>query len=361
MSKKFFEIKNLSEDTGEITVYGEITQYVCSFFGENGDVSSLKFSKELEKLKDKKKINIKINSGGGDVFEALSIHHQLKRLGEEKEITAYIDGLAASAATLIALGANKIIMGKGCYFMIHNPSSYMGYATAKEMQEMKEHLEKTKQNIIDIYLEKTNLSKDELIQKMDEETWFNADEALKFGFIDSIATYTSNPIKDISNVLIPSITNKIPSELTQLINKQKKQHEEEVMTLQELQEKHPSLLNEVKNNITNELMQTEQVKKAIENAIVAERERIKNLDNIKVYSDAAREIINKAKFEEVRDYKDVVVDLYNLNAEKASGEINKIETEKKQAGIYNIQTGDLGTSGQQEEDNIINAALKAFK
>lgn len=351
MSKKFFEIKNVSEDVGEIVVYGEIYKYMC---GDYGDVSSLSFSKELEKLEDKKKINIKINSGGGDVFEALAIHHQLKRLGETKEIVAYIDGLAASAATLIALGANQVIMGKGCYFMIHNPSSYMGYATIDELEQMKEHLEKTKQNIIDLYLEKTNLSRDELVEKMDNETWFNSDEALKYGFIDKIATYNTNTISNISNVLIPNISNKIPSELTQLINKNK---EEKNMTLKELQEKYPNVYAEVKNNITQELAKTDTVKKAIQNAVEAERARIKNLDSIKIYSEKAKEIVDKAKYEEVRDYKDVIVDLYNLNAEKAANEIDQVEKEKEQAGINNIASGNLGTPEEQIELNIINAAL----
>ncbi|MBR8701151.1 ATP-dependent Clp protease proteolytic subunit [Fusobacterium sp. DD29] len=351
MSKKFFEIRNISENTGEITIYGEIYKYA---YEEFGDVSSLSFSKELEKLKDKTKINIKINSGGGDVFEALAIHHQLKRLGENKEVTAYIDGLAASAATLIALGANKIIMGKGCYFMIHNPSSFMGYATIEELEQMKEHLEKTKQNIIDLYLEKTNLSRDELVEKMDNETWFTSDEALKYGFVDSIATYGTNTLNNISNVLIPNISNKIPSELTQLINKNK---EEKNMTLKELQEKYPNVYAEVKNNITQDLAKTDTVKKAIQNAVEAERARIKNLDGIKIYSEKAKEIVNKAKYEEVRDYKDVIVDLYNLNAEKAANEINQAEREKEQAGINNIASGHLGTPEEQEELNIINAAL----
>ena len=88
-----------------------------------------------------------------------------------------------------------------------------------------------------------------------------------------------------------------------------------------------------------------------------ERKRIKALDNIKVTSEAARKIVDKAKFDEVRDYRDVIVDLYNLNAEKAGREINLIEEEKKDAGIYDIQSGTLGNSKEQMENDIVSAAL----
>lgn len=349
MNKAFFNVKNISEEVGEITVYGTICKYP---FVEYGETSSLLFSKELQKIKDAKKIDIKINSGGGDVHEALAMYHQLKRLSENKEVTAYIDGLAASAATIVALGAEKVVMGKGCYFMIHNPAAYTGYATSDELEKTKELLDKTKENIMDIYLGKTKLSREELIEKMDDETWFNADEALAAGFVDTIATYETDTQNNISNALIPGIVNKIPSELTQLMNK--KINKEAKMTLKELKENHSELYNEVKQ----ELIKTNVVTNAIEQAIADERARIKNLDSLKTYSPKAKEIVDKAKFEEVRDYRDVVVDLYNLNAEKAAGEINGSEKEKQEAGFYNIQSGNLGTPEEQAEEAMINAALE---
>ena len=129
------------------------------------------------------------------------------------------------------------------------------------------------------------------------------------------------------------------------------------MTLQELKVQHPELLKAYEKEVIDKVKGTDAVKNAIDAAIEEERKRIKALDNIKVTSEAAREIVDKAKFDEVRDYRDVIVDLYNLNAEKAGREIDQMEQEKKDAGIYNIQSGTLGNSKEQIENDIISAAL----
>ena len=130
------------------------------------------------------------------------------------------------------------------------------------------------------------------------------------------------------------------------------------MTLQELKVQHPELLKAYEKEVIDKIKGTDTVKNAIDAAIEEERKRIKALDNIKVTSEAAREIVDKAKFDEVRDYRDVIVDLYNLNAEKAGREIDQVEGEKRDAGIYDIQSGTLGSSKEQVENDIINAALR---
>lgn len=361
MSKKlFFSIKNLSEEEGEIRIAGEITKWAWEDWGET---SSLIFNRQLEKLKNVKKINVKINSPGGDIYEALAIHHELRRLSQEKEVTAYIDGMAASAATLIAIAAGKTVMGKGCYFMIHNPMMYMGYSNTGEMQEAIEHLNKTKENMIDLYEEKTSLTREEIAKKMDEETFYTAQEALEAGFIDEIASYDSNIVtSNIINSCSMSLKNskKFPKELLEIINK--KSEKEEKMTLAELKAQYPQLLNQFQEEVINSIKNTDAIKNtintAVAEAIAEERKRIQDLDNIKVYSKTAKEIVDKAKFEAPRDYRDIIVDLYNLNAEQAGREINTVEEDKKNAGIYNITSDYSGNSKEQMSNDIVSAALK---
>ena len=89
-SKKrtFFEIKNISDDVGEIRVYGDICKWAWEEYGET---SSVTFSKQLANLKNVKKLELKINSPGGDVFEAVAMYHERKRFAQGKEVTAYID------------------------------------------------------------------------------------------------------------------------------------------------------------------------------------------------------------------------------------------------------------------------------
>lgn len=348
----FFEIKNISDEVGEVRIYGDICKYPWE---EIGETSSVTFSKQLATLRDVKKLELKINSPGGDVFEAVAMYHEIKRFAQGKEVTAYIDGMAASAATLLTLAANKTIMGKGCYFMIHNPLMYMGYANVEEMNEAIEHLNKTKENLLDLYVEKCKLSREEIAEKMDKTTWYTAEEALQAGFIDEIANYDSSISNlNISNVFTPELKNlAIPEKLKNILEENK----EEKMTLQDLKMQHPELLKVYEKEIIDKIKGTDAVKNIVDVAVEEERKRIKALDGIKITSEAAKEIVNKAKFDEVRDYRDVIVDLYNLNAEKAGREIAQIEQEKKDAGLYNIQSGTLGNSKEQIENDIISAAL----
>ena len=356
MSKtSFFSIKNLSDNEGEIRIAGEITKWA---FEEFGETSSFIFNQQLQSLKNCKKISVKINSPGGDIAEALAIYHELKRLSQEKEVTAYIDGMACSAATLIAIAANKTVMGKGCYFMIHNPLMYMGYSNTKEMTEAIEHLNKTKENILDLYEEKSSLSREEIAKKMDEETFFNTQEALDAGFIDEIASYDTNIINsNIQTVCSMNIKNskKIPKELSEILNKKT---QEATMTLKELKAQYPELINELQTELINTDTVKNAINGAVQTAIVEERKRIQNLDGIKTYSKAAKELVDKAKFEEPRDYKDIIVDLYNMNSEHAGREIKRGEDEKAAAGFNGITSGMEESEKEQMLNSIVETALK---
>lgn len=356
MSKiSFFSIKNLSDTEGEIRIAGEITKWA---FEEFGETSSFIFNQQLQNLKNCKKISVKINSPGGDIAEALAIYHELKRLSQEKEVTAYIDGMACSAATLIAIAANKTVMGKGCYFMIHNPLMYMGYSNTKEMTEAIEHLNKTKENMLDLYEEKSSLSREEIAKKMDEETFFNTQEALDAGFIDEIASYDTNIINsNIQTVCSMNIKNskKIPKELSEILNKKT---QEATMTLKELKAQHPELINELQTELINTDTVKNAINGAVQTAIAEERKRIQNLDGIKTYSKAAKELVDKAKFEEPRDYKDIIVDLYNMNSEHAGREIKRGEDEKAAAGFNGITSGMEESEKEQMLNSIVETALK---
>ena len=356
MSKtSFFSIKNLSDNEGEIRIAGEITKWAWEEFGET---SSFIFNQQLQKLKNCKKISVKINSPGGDIAEALAIYHEIRRLSQEKEVTAYIDGMACSAATLIAIAANKTVMGKGCYFMIHNPLMYMGYSNTKEMTEAIEHLNKTKESILDLYEEKSSLSREEIAKKMDEETFFNTQEALEAGFIDEIASYDTNIINsNIQTVCSMNIKNskKIPKELSEILNKKT---QEATMTLKELKAQYPELINELQTELINTDTVKSAINGAVQTAVAEERKRIQNLDGIKTYSKAAKELVDKAKFEEPRDYKDIIVDLYNMNSEHAGREIERGEDEKVAAGFNGITSGMEESEKEQMLNSIVETALK---
>ncbi len=156
-------------------------------------------------------LNLHINCVGGDVFEGMAIYNVLKK--RTAETTVYIEGIAASMGSVVALAADKVVMAENSLFMIHNAwGGAMG--EAKELKKTANLLEKISNEIADIYIKKTNLPYDKVKEMMDEETWLNADEAFELGFVDSIsdaikvaAKYDVSKFKNITNEEIKSKLN----------------------------------------------------------------------------------------------------------------------------------------------------------
>lgn len=171
--------KAKSKDEADIEIYSDIGE---SWWGES--ITAKKFKKDLEALGDVKKLNIYINSLGGSVFDGQAIYSQLKRHKAEK--TVYIDGIAASIASVIALAGDKIIMPKNALFMIHRAWTFQ-IGNANDMRKMADDLDVVDETILNVYREKTALLRDEILELMDAETWMTADEALDYGFVDEIA------------------------------------------------------------------------------------------------------------------------------------------------------------------------------
>lgn len=298
---RWFEVKNISETEGEIRVYGEICKWAWEEFGET---SAVTFTKELSSLKNVKKINLRVNSPGGDVYEALAIYNELKRFSNENEIevVAYIDGLAASAASFLILAAKKVIMGIGTTVMIHNPSVFLGRIGSDEMRKTADYLDKVRDNILDIYMTKCKLTREEILNYMNAEKWFNANEAVEVGFADEIITYSQEVVEN--NIRELATSNCIEFFKNKEIFKSvqsKKEIQEVKMTLKELKEKHKGVLDEYKSEVLAEVQNSDYMKQATQAAIEAERKRIKALENIPVFNDKQKETIMKAKYEEPRD------------------------------------------------------------
>ena len=180
--KKCWKIRNAadSSEEAELLIYGDISDE--TWWGD--EVTPRQFHDDLATLEGKD-LCVRINSGGGDVFAAVAIYNQLKTYGGK--VTTRIDGLAASAATIIACAGEQVIMPRNALFMIHNPAMFaFGGYDANEMRECAEQLDVVKQTIVNTYLTRSSLSEEELCQMMDDETWMTADEALDYGFVDTI-------------------------------------------------------------------------------------------------------------------------------------------------------------------------------
>lgn len=178
---KFWQVRNSANGAGEILLYGLIASEK-SWWGDES--TPQEFAADLESLGGQA-VTVRINSAGGDVFAAHAIHNQLAAYAGP--VTVIIDGLAASAATIVAMAGDKIIMPSNALFMIHNPAIGLSdYYEADELTKVVDALAVIKSSIIAAYQKRCRVSQEELTAMMDAETWMGAAECLEKGFIDEI-------------------------------------------------------------------------------------------------------------------------------------------------------------------------------
>lgn len=175
---KWYEIKSKA-DKAEIWIYEMIGQ---DFWSGDG-ITAKDFQQDLSKIKASQ-IDLHINSPGGDVFDGNTIYNLIKQ--HHAKVTTYIDGLAASIASVIALAGDKVYMAENALFMIHNPWGFaMGDAT--DMRKMADTLDKVRDSTSRVYMNKSGKDEVEINTMLEAETWMTADEALEAGFVDEIS------------------------------------------------------------------------------------------------------------------------------------------------------------------------------
>ena len=179
MNLKWFDVK-AKASLGEIFIYGVIDD--MEWWGD--EITPKTIQEELAKLKDVDTVNLYVNSPGGSVFAGAAIFNELRRF--DKPITAYVDGLAASIASLVVLAADKVVMPANALMMIHR--AYMcTCGNAPELRDSADKLEKIEDTvIITEYIAKTGLEKEKLIDMMNVETWMSGSEAVELGFADEM-------------------------------------------------------------------------------------------------------------------------------------------------------------------------------
>lgn len=168
---------------------------VGNIFDEEDCITAAKVKTEINKIGEKE-VTVHIHSYGGDAFEGVAVYNILKQ--SNKNITVCVDGIAASAASIIAMAGDKIQMPKNTQFMIHKAATGL-FGNSKKFEKVQKQLESTNQSLIETYMECFTGSKKELIQFMDDEKFFSAEEALKWGLIDEILNYDSKPLKQKEN------------------------------------------------------------------------------------------------------------------------------------------------------------------
>jgi ATP-dependent protease ClpP protease subunit len=169
---------NAKAGEAEILLYDNIGE--DPWFG--GGISAKAFNDALQQA-GKVPISLRINSGGGSVFEGAAMYNMLRR--HPKPVNVYVDGLAASIASVIAMAGETIQMGETSWIMIHDPWTF-ALGSASDLRQQADLLDSLGDELVLAYTRKTGLSAAEVKGLMNGETWFNPTDAVAKGFADSI-------------------------------------------------------------------------------------------------------------------------------------------------------------------------------
>lgn len=171
-------MKTKSETSAEMILYGAVGS---DYFGDG--ITAKQISEQLKALPSTvKEISVRINSPGGDVFEGIAIYNRLKQ--HSAKVVCYVDGLAASIASVIMLAGDEVIIGEGALVMVHLPWT-MAVGDRKQLDEVIDRLAGIEEQMISIYSKKTKLGRFELKKLLEAETWMSADEAIANGFANT--------------------------------------------------------------------------------------------------------------------------------------------------------------------------------
>lgn len=173
--------KNTADDGPDVDRVLELNGTIAEESWFDDDITPAMFKDEL--FSGSGPITIWINSPGGDCIAASQIYSML--MDYKDDVTVKIDGIAASAASVIAMAGTKVLMAPTALMMIHNPAT-AAFGDHEDMQKAIEMLSEVKESIINAYEIKTGLSRAKLSHLMDAETWMNAHKAMELGFSDGV-------------------------------------------------------------------------------------------------------------------------------------------------------------------------------
>jgi len=322
-ASKFWNVASLSDDEGEITLYGDVLsqQPIDWWTGEPEPglyITPEGFMEDLAAVKDKSKITVKLNSCGGDLYTGIAIHNALKALSAE--VNVVVEGIAASAASVIMCAGDTVTVYPGSLVMIHGVSVMLwDYLNIQDMKQLIKGMDASERAVAEIYNEKTGIAVDTLRSMMTKETWLTGREALEKGFANVLKEGEEEPelsmsgdkkvlfcngvrhnIEGLRNVpgTIPIAAHATPPvnqgvNTNQTANAANKEGGNP-MTIEEMRAAHPEVVAQIEQEARN-AAQTQ----ANAEAVAAERARIEAIDSIAA-SVPDQQLVNDAKYGENR-------------------------------------------------------------
>ena len=319
---KFWNMASVSDDEGEITLYGDVVsqQPVDWWTGEEVPglfITPEGFMEDMAAVKDKSRITVKLNSCGGDLYTGIAIHNALKALSGEVKVV--VEGIAASAASVIMCAGDTVEVYPGSLIMIHGVSVMLwDYLNIQDMKQLMKGMDASERAVAEIYNAKTGIDTDTLRNMMTRETWFTGREAVEKGFANVLKEDEGEPemsmsldkkvlfcngvhhnIEGLHNVpgTIPVSAHATPPAAKPGVNKNqtaKAANKEEggnnPMTIEEMRAAHPEVVAQIEQDARN----AAQVQANAE-AVTAERERLAAIDSIAA-SIPDQQLVHDAKY-----------------------------------------------------------------
>lgn len=339
--KKFW---NKASATADIFIYGDITSEA---WGDT-DTTAKSFVDDLNSFGGKP-VTVHLNSGGGDVFAALAIHNAIKNYSGG--VTVAIDGLAASAASLIAMGGKRITMANNALMMIHEPAVWLlGYYDAAELSKAQTQLTAVRDVIIETYESRIKASdvpaqsRLNIPESIQSETWLNASQALAGGLIDEITGDVELKIDDAQKLLF---VNSLAIDIKKFdAAKMRRAMEETTMDIKDEQGFFDKLKTAITDAITLKNTSAPEPAPTIDAAQIRQQElsRIRDLQSLKCENAAVNALVDMAvnrgdSVDEIQPYIDAVKSVPVSTAQDTADKIVAVIRDQMTSGAEGVQGG----------------------
>lgn len=318
---KPYNFKETGENSIEVEMYGQVVENRPIDWRTGKPADGLyivlnEFLKELDNYKDRDNITFRINSVGGDLFAGITIYNRISELAGNT--VTIVDGLAASAASIILQAGKTRKAFAGSQVMVHGASVFMfGSYNQQELQKVENRLSGGNKSALETYAARTGRDKDFLKDLMDKEDWMTGQEAIDKGFVDELIE-TDNHVKlsmsadgktVMSNGIWMSMDGfqnhpkgiqvmevvAVPTMGAETIDSKKKETGgEKAMTAEEMRQKYPELVQQIENDAVSK-MQEERTGQIKNDAVMQERERLKEIGAIENQI-ADKKLVDEAKF-----------------------------------------------------------------
>lgn len=370
-----YNISGADTDDVEIEMYGEIVETHPTDWWTGEPLDGLyivlqDFLNDLDSLKNKNSIKVRINSVGGDLEAGVAIYNRLKELGN---VTTVIDGLAASAAGLVFQAGSKRKIYESGQFMAHGASvGLYGYHNLQDLDKIRNRLIAANEQVVNIFAERTGQTKTKLKHMVEAETWLTGQAAVDEGFADEViegqVTMSMNADKSLfyCNGIPMQAKNfgvfpegvKITKPTVQTVeNKNKKEEGGTHMTVEELRNQHPDLVKQIEDAAK----ETVDTKTAAQDAAKEERQRIQDIESIEA-SIADKQLVKDAKYgENPMSAKDLAFAAMQKQAQLGNTFLQNMKDDNETSGVEGVHAAPTKDEQKEKDEADMAAVLNAVK